>query len=232
MKHIGSKWSWHHNNIKPGRIIGRLDRVLCNHHWIDSLAHSFYEYHDFATSDHAPMVLHFIGTANSDPKPFRYVNFWAQCDGYKQVINNAWSTGFNGSSQFQVVHKLKEVKKALKEWRKTDSISTKARITSGREKMKVVHDLLGTDTGNIQWQKQEKELKFELQRWLAHEEDQVRQKTIENWLAKLGDRNSNFFHSASKTGQHRNHIKHLLISDGELIQDTDTIKAIAPEFYQ
>ena len=69
LKHVGSKWSWHNSTIGLGRIIGRLDRVLCSHLWIDSLAKSFYEYHCFATSDHAPMSLHFTATSNSGPKP-------------------------------------------------------------------------------------------------------------------------------------------------------------------
>ena len=90
---------------------------------------------NFATSDHAPMVLHFIATTDSGSKLFRYFNFWAQCDGYKEVINKAWSTGFNGSPQFQVAHELKEVKINLKEWRKTNSISTKTGINSNRQKL-------------------------------------------------------------------------------------------------
>ena len=29
--HVGSKWSWHKNTVGPRRIVGRLERVLCNH---------------------------------------------------------------------------------------------------------------------------------------------------------------------------------------------------------
>ena len=75
LKHVGSKWSWHNNNVGSGRIVGSFDRVLCNHLWIDTLANSFYEYHNHATNDHAPMVLHLIEKINSGPKPFRYFNY-------------------------------------------------------------------------------------------------------------------------------------------------------------
>ena len=115
LKHVGFKWFWHNSNVGSGRIIGRFDRVLCNHNWIDSLAASYYEYHSFATSDHAPMALRLIATANSGPKPFRYFNYWANCEGFKEVITSAWSIVVPGYSQYQVVQKLKDVKKSVED---------------------------------------------------------------------------------------------------------------------
>ena len=97
---MGSRWSWHNSNVGPGRIIGRLDRVLCNDNWIDSLADSYYEYHSFATSDHAPMALHLIATANSAPKPFRYFNYWSNFEGLKDGITSAWPTVVPGYPQY------------------------------------------------------------------------------------------------------------------------------------
>jgi len=58
MRYVGSKWSWHKGSVGPGRILGRLDKVLCNHLWIDLMEEFFYEYYSSASSDHAPMVLH------------------------------------------------------------------------------------------------------------------------------------------------------------------------------
>jgi len=57
------------------------------------------------------------------------------------------------------VHQLKKVKKANKEWRKTDTISAKSKITTIRQKLKVVQVSMGTDTANMQWQNEEKQLK-------------------------------------------------------------------------
>ena len=172
------------------------------------------------------MVLHFIAKENSGPKPFKHLNFWAKCEGYRDVITKGWSIVIPGYPQYQVVQKLKEVKKALKEWIKTESISTKAKILSIRQDLKRTQDSLQIDSNNIQLQQQEQNLKFNLKTWLAHEEEQIRQKSRENWLA-LGDKNSSFFHSASKIKQYRNQIRHLLNAKEELIQDMDTIKLLA-----
>jgi len=66
-----------------------------------------------------------------------------------------------------VVQKLKEVKKAIKEWRKNDSVSTKSTILSLRQRLKAIQESLGTDTCNTHLQQQEKDLKIDLHNWLA-----------------------------------------------------------------
>ena len=48
----------------------------------------------------------------------------------------------------------------------------------------------------------------------------------------MGDKNSSFFHSATKVRQHRNHIHHLLNANGDIINDMEIIKQQVPEFYQ
>jgi len=54
----------------------------------------------------------------------------------------AWSIDVSGYRQYQVVQKLKEVRKATKKWRQTDSISTKSRILSIRQYLKSVQEAL------------------------------------------------------------------------------------------
>jgi len=137
---------------------------------------SFYEYHSSATSDHAPMVLHLVVKDNYGPKPFRHFNNWAKCEGYKETIMKAWATHISGYPQYQVVQKLKEVKKGLKEWRKSEAISTKSKVLSIRQDLKGIQHSPETDTNNIQLQEQEKELKFNLNTWLEHEENQIKKK--------------------------------------------------------
>ena len=79
LKHIGSHWLWHNNSLGSSRIIGRLDRVLCNQAWIDTLADSYYEYQSYATSDHAPITLHLLAATNTGPKTFKYFTYWYKC---------------------------------------------------------------------------------------------------------------------------------------------------------
>ena len=72
IRSIGNKWSWHNNSIGINRILGRLDRVLCNQSWIALLSYSFNKYHSLASSDHAPITLHLLTVQDAGPKPSRF----------------------------------------------------------------------------------------------------------------------------------------------------------------
>ena len=61
------------------------------------------------------MLLHLSKTTDTGPKPFRYFNYWNECEGFKSVIVEAWSAEFIGSPKFHLVKKLKNVNKAVKE---------------------------------------------------------------------------------------------------------------------
>ena len=40
LKSVGNQWSWNNKNLDGGRIVGRLDRALCNAKWLDVLPFS------------------------------------------------------------------------------------------------------------------------------------------------------------------------------------------------
>jgi len=72
MKCTGNFWSWHNKAIGQRRIIGRLDRILCNDIWMATIPHSSYEYLSKSTSDHSPVLLHLHQQVPAGPKPFRF----------------------------------------------------------------------------------------------------------------------------------------------------------------
>jgi len=82
----GSIWSWSNRTTGQRRIVGRLDRILCNTSWIDKLPESVYAYLCSSSSDHAPMLLQIKPTTNSGPKPFRFYNYWKECEGFSDIL--------------------------------------------------------------------------------------------------------------------------------------------------
>ena len=187
LKHVGSHWSWHNNSDDSSTIIGRLDRTLVNHSWIDVLPDS-YEYQSLAYSDRAPMVLHLLKSSSLGPKPFRFFNYWMHCPGFKAMLQRIWtSSKVYGTPQYQAVRTLKDIKKAIKEWKKKDNISTKAKLSSIRNQPKEVHQSMGAQSLTSKWQTEERKLTSELSHWLKLEEEYRR-----NWLL-LGDKNTSFF---------------------------------------
>ena len=89
IRSFGNKWSWHNNSFGSKKIIGRLDTVLCNKNWIDTLPGSFYKYHSLAYSDHEPILLHFLPDQDAGPRPFRFFVYWMHLPGFQNVLSNA-----------------------------------------------------------------------------------------------------------------------------------------------
>jgi len=50
----GCTWSWSNRSTRQRRIVGMLDRILCNDSWIDKLPESAYTYLCTSSSDHTP----------------------------------------------------------------------------------------------------------------------------------------------------------------------------------
>ena len=111
-----SIWSWCNRNDHSTRIFGSLDRILCNHAWIDLLSESNYTYLNHAINDHAPILLQLKAPTNSGPKPFRFYNYWMKCEGFNDFLQSFWTKKFEGYPIFQLICKLKYLKIGLKTW--------------------------------------------------------------------------------------------------------------------
>jgi len=68
----------------------RLDNVLCNEAWINTLPESSYECQNQASSDHSPLWLQFYPGSKGGPKPFKFFNYWMNCPGFKDMLHNTW----------------------------------------------------------------------------------------------------------------------------------------------
>ena len=86
LKSIGSFWSWNNKNLGSKRIAGRLDRVLCNTHWLNTLPMSYYEYMSHASSDHSPMCIFLTDKLNFGYKPFKFFNFLQHNPGFQETL--------------------------------------------------------------------------------------------------------------------------------------------------
>jgi len=89
-------------------LVKGFDRVGCNDNWTARLPGSYYQYLPHSPSDHSPVLSHLVTATLRGPKPFRYFNYWMQCERFKDVVQHAWSTAFQGHHMYQVVMKLKK----------------------------------------------------------------------------------------------------------------------------
>jgi len=114
----GRLYTWSNERDRP--TLERLDRVFTSEDWV--LAFPNHELSALATecSDHAPLLLK---TDCSIPHcaRFRFEDFWPKCEGYLQVVEEAWNTPLPWSNPdvdaFPCLDfKLQNTAKALKSW--------------------------------------------------------------------------------------------------------------------
>ncbi|XP_020250141.1 uncharacterized protein LOC109827547 [Asparagus officinalis] len=231
IKSSGSSWTWHNKQQGRYRIYGKLDRALSNSFLIDKFPQMFIEYKCTSSSDHTPALVHLMHSTSSGPKPFRFFNYWTQCQGYEDVVKSVWNILKAGTPMFKLVSKLKELKSALKIWSKQPGISTKENIIKLSKQLEHIQNELNKDMENESLQSTELALCFELDGWLSKEEDEMRQKSRQSWLQQ-GDRNTQFFYNAIKQRISMNSIRQLIDKDGSPISSIDQIKVMAPKFYE
>lgn len=103
----GRKFTWYSSR---GTCKSRLDRALINDLWASKWQDTELRRLPRSVSDHCPIVL---TTRNDDwgPKPFRFVNAWLSCPGFRDRVVASWNEGgIEGWGSF-VVKEIKTSKR-------------------------------------------------------------------------------------------------------------------------
>ena len=131
----GRRYTWSNERECPTLV--RLDRVFVSEDWV-----SDFPDHDLSAlasecSDHTPLLLR---TDCSLPhlKRFRFENYWVKCDGYLQVVEEAWNAPLPWSNTdidaFRCLDfKLRNTAKALKSWSAKNIGSVRLQLAIAKE---------------------------------------------------------------------------------------------------
>jgi len=131
----------------------------------------------------------------------------------------------------KVVMKLKALKSSLIAWGKKSLSSPADKVKIIRKSLGNIHAELASQSLSTNLQKFEVQLQAALLFWLGTEEDMLRQKSRESWL-HLRDKNTKIFHSALKIKTARNHISKLITDSGNPVSDSETLRTLAPAYYE
>ncbi|KAJ6805340.1 uncharacterized protein M6B38_179390 [Iris pallida] len=179
------------------------------------------------TSDHSSIRVGLCERPTVRARPFWYNNSWYLSAGYEEVVTGEMQHFWEGTAQFRMVHKLKQIKRALRGWVKTRPRSS---LVDKKAELRDTQVALQADILNRELAAKEKILIEEVGTMRLQEEISAAQRAKYTWL-KDGDRCTKFFYDVIRTRQHRNSIPRLLNADGRLVGDPMEIQEEAVRFY-
>eukprot|EP00253_Pinus_taeda_P017122 PITA_17122 len=230
-KPMKGKYTWTNNRTGENHISARLDRFLMRSSLMMDNRIVFTKILPKLTSDHKPILLCLKEEEDLGPLPFRFNPLWAGKDWLLEIVQAAWMTEVIGSPSFVWEQKLKNTKKALKDWIK------KSTQSPNRQRKEAVTQLEG-----IQLEMEEKDpsptdlaIEKSAQRNVycsfRNEEEYWRLKSRSLWL-KSGDRNTSYFHRQCRARLSRNHITEITSSSGQVYKGFSQIQEAVVHHFQ
>ncbi|XP_059310982.1 uncharacterized protein LOC132062424 [Lycium ferocissimum] len=113
--YVGSTYTWWNGRTEEACIFKRLDRMVCNDKLLDVLPTMSVSHLIKKGSDHSPLELECLTTAEVIIKPFKFLNFWVQHESFQEVIKQNWCIDFEGNPFTKFHHKLKKQIASLEE---------------------------------------------------------------------------------------------------------------------
>ncbi|KAK4382385.1 hypothetical protein Sango_2876300 [Sesamum angolense] len=110
----GCYYTWY-SNSDSNPIWCKLDRVLLNNDCLEAGLHCTAHFNlSGCLSDHSPGIVSFFYNPAPKPKSFRFFNMWADHPDFIPTVEDRWGLNVEGTLQFRLCRKLKELKSSLK----------------------------------------------------------------------------------------------------------------------
>eukprot|EP00253_Pinus_taeda_P033119 PITA_33119 len=192
-KLVKGKYTWTSNRIGDNHIAAMLDRFLISSSIMMGKRIVINKILPKLTSDHKPVLLCLKEEEDLGPLPFRFSLLWAEREGFFEIVQTAWRIDVSGSPSYVREQKMKNAKKALKEWIKKPiktPISQRKEAVIQLEEMQFEleeKDIYPMDLD------QEKSAQRNTYSSFRSEEEYWHLKSRSLWL-KAGDRNTTYFH--------------------------------------
>nr|GEV80291.1 sugar transport protein 13 [Tanacetum cinerariifolium] len=185
-------------------ILKKLDRIMANMEFsLDFVgAHAIFK--PYRISDHAPSILCIPTKGKEKPKPFKFYNILSEHERFLDVVQDAWNKQYSGFFMFQIVRKLKSLKKPLRKLL-FEKGNLHANVVRLRGELDLVQCLLDQDPFNSNLREKEAACVVDFNQAVLVEERFLKQKAKIHWL-KEGDSNSAYFHKTVKNRVSRSRI--------------------------
>ncbi|GJY90761.1 putative RNA-directed DNA polymerase, eukaryota, reverse transcriptase zinc-binding domain protein [Tanacetum coccineum] len=109
----GIHFTWNQKPRGEGGLL-KLDRIIGNLEFVDSFLATYALFQPYRISDHSLTVLKIPTLSGRKQKPFKFFNFLTFKVSFPHVVAIEWNKQVAGHSMYQIVSKLKSLKKPLR----------------------------------------------------------------------------------------------------------------------
>lgn len=116
---MGVRYTWQNGRRGRANTQNRLDRVICNHLWLDACNGISCTMLNKTNFDHYPSMLDFDYQDARFMSQFKFLQIWSHHPGCEDIKQSVWSTNFVGCLMFVLNRKLQILKAKLNNWNLT-----------------------------------------------------------------------------------------------------------------
>ncbi|XP_021754567.1 uncharacterized protein LOC110719898 [Chenopodium quinoa] len=203
-KTSGLFYTWNNKKDGESRVFSKIDRVLVNDCWMQTVKPINAVFLPEGLMDHCPCV---------------------------DVVARAWDCQVSGTAMFCLVQKLKACKAALKDFNKCHVSNILAIEEKLAAELKDKQERLNRDPGNAQLIAMEIEARKQYGEAYKRKISFLKQKSKLHWL-NYGDINSAHFHASIKRRRLQNRICNIQNENGMVVLGHEEIAESFLEFYK
>nr|GEZ01831.1 hypothetical protein [Tanacetum cinerariifolium] len=98
----GLRYTWNKSLRCTNGLLKKLDRVMCNGHFVEKFVNSNAQFLPFVASDRTPAVIEIPVMSRAKPRAFKFVNFHADKKEFLPIVKEVWDKQIPGHAMFSV----------------------------------------------------------------------------------------------------------------------------------
>ncbi|PWA53126.1 RNA-directed DNA polymerase, eukaryota, Reverse transcriptase zinc-binding domain protein [Artemisia annua] len=110
----GLQFTWKQKPRGTNGTLRKIDRIMANIGCTDGFVGVHAIFQPYRISDHSPAILTIPTSYRFKPRPFKFSNILVQNPRFKMQVKEYWDVSSSGFYMYQVVSKLKSLKKPLR----------------------------------------------------------------------------------------------------------------------